>query len=92
MLPTILEGRVALSVGYARDGEAIRNGHVFVAPRDRHLLIEDGRVSVTHGPRENGFRPRSIRSSEPRRGNTGRGSPASSSRAASTTARTGSRS
>jgi two-component system, chemotaxis family, protein-glutamate methylesterase/glutaminase len=32
-------------------------GRVLVAPPDRHLLVKKGRVSVVHGPRENGFRP-----------------------------------
>lgn len=41
----------------AVDGEALVEGRVYVAPPDRHLLVEPGRVRVTRGPRENGFRP-----------------------------------
>ncbi len=57
MLPMLLESEIRLSASYARDGEAIRTGHVYVAPRDHHLLLDDGRVNVARGPRENGFRP-----------------------------------
>jgi two-component system, chemotaxis family, protein-glutamate methylesterase/glutaminase len=41
----------------AEDGEAFRHGVVYVAPPDRHLLIKPGHVRVTHGPRENRWRP-----------------------------------
>jgi len=39
------------------DGDALRCGEILVAPPDRHLVIENGRVRVTAGPRENGHRP-----------------------------------
>jgi len=39
------------------DGERIRQGRIYVAPPDRHLIIEPGVVRVTRGPRENRFRP-----------------------------------
>ncbi len=41
----------------ARDGERLRIGEIVVAPPDRHLTVEDGRVRLTVGPRENGHRP-----------------------------------
>jgi two-component system chemotaxis response regulator CheB len=41
----------------ALDGELLRRGHILVAPPDRHLAIEYGRVRLTVGPRENGHRP-----------------------------------
>jgi two-component system chemotaxis response regulator CheB len=46
-----------MAAAYARDGELIRPGQVYIAPGDHHLLVRDGRVRVTRGPRENGFRP-----------------------------------
>jgi two-component system chemotaxis response regulator CheB len=39
------------------DGEEIRHGVVYVAPPDRHLLVKEGYVRVTSGPRENRWRP-----------------------------------
>ena len=57
MLPGIL-GRVSrLPVTHAVDGEQIERRHVYVAPPDYHLLLEDGRVRLDRGPRENGHRP-----------------------------------
>src|SRR5215831_2004295 len=46
-----------LPADYAADGEEIRQGRFYVAPPDRHLLVDDGRIRVTRGPHENGFRP-----------------------------------
>jgi len=57
VLPAIL-GRIgALEVSAAKDGDAPERGHAYVAPPDHHLMLMDGRVRVTHGPRENGHRP-----------------------------------
>jgi two-component system chemotaxis response regulator CheB len=41
----------------AHDGERLCAGVILVAPPDRHLVIEHGRVRLTVGPRENGHRP-----------------------------------
>ena len=56
-LPEILSGAGALPASAAQEGSAIENGRIYVAPNDRHLLIEKGRVRVVFGPRENLFRP-----------------------------------
>jgi two-component system, chemotaxis family, protein-glutamate methylesterase/glutaminase len=37
--------------------ERIKEGVVYVAPPDRHLLVDDGHVDVSRGPRENRHRP-----------------------------------
>lgn len=57
MLPEILSRRSLLPVSPARDSDAIEQGHVYVAVPGRHLSIEDGRMRLLSGPRENGHRP-----------------------------------
>lgn len=57
MMADIVERRTRLPCAFGRDGESIQPGRIYVAPVDRHLLIEDRHLRVTHGPRENGFRP-----------------------------------
>ena len=39
------------------DGDILRDGHVYVAPPDRHLLVEEGLLRLSQAPRENGHRP-----------------------------------
>jgi two-component system chemotaxis response regulator CheB len=57
VLSQIFERAGPLPADYAVEGEKIVPGRVFIAPPDHHLLIERGKVRVTRGPRENGFRP-----------------------------------
>ncbi len=56
-LPRILARRSALPVKHAVDGEPIALGQIYVAPPDRHLLVERGHVRVVRGPRERNHRP-----------------------------------
>jgi len=39
------------------NGERLRDGCIYVAAPDYHLLIEPGRIRVAKGPKENRFRP-----------------------------------
>ena len=57
LLPRILRGWGAHDAVHALDGDTIRAGRVYVAPPDRHLLLERSRIRLKPGPRENGFRP-----------------------------------
>ena len=57
VIPQILNGAGALPAEHASDGDRILPSRIYVAPPDRHLLIEPGRVRVTRGPRENRHRP-----------------------------------
>lgn len=56
-LPWILSTAGELQADFAKDGESIERGRIYVAPTDHHLLLEDGRVRVKRGPKENRFRP-----------------------------------
>jgi two-component system, chemotaxis family, protein-glutamate methylesterase/glutaminase len=42
---------------HARDGETIRNGHIYIAPSDNHMLISKGKILLSKGARENRSRP-----------------------------------
>jgi two-component system, chemotaxis family, protein-glutamate methylesterase/glutaminase len=57
VLPKILERAGSLSAVAAADGEELRPGRVYVAPPDRHLLVVDDVVRLSHGPQQNGHRP-----------------------------------
>lgn len=57
LLPEIVGRKTELNCVYAQNERQIVPRTIYFAPPDRHLLIEEGRLRVTHGPRENGFRP-----------------------------------
>lgn len=57
MLADIFNRSGKLPATYATDCDRIQKGKIYVAPPDRHLLIEPNRLRVTHGPKENRFRP-----------------------------------
>lgn len=56
-LPAILERAGPLPVSSAGPGEQLQYGHLYTAPPDFHLMIEDGRLRLSRGPTENGHRP-----------------------------------
>ncbi|MEW6127458.1 MAG: chemotaxis protein CheB [Acidobacteriota bacterium] len=58
VLAKILDRAAALPVISARHREKFLPGQVYVAPADYHLLIESpNTMSLSHGPKENRFRP-----------------------------------
>jgi two-component system chemotaxis response regulator CheB len=56
-LDAILADAGPLAASFAKDGEPLRHGHVFIAPPACHLLLERDHVRLGRGPRENNFRP-----------------------------------
>jgi two-component system chemotaxis response regulator CheB len=56
-LAHILTRAGPLDCDQATDGDALTRGKILVARPDRHLVVEDGRVRLTMGPRQNGHRP-----------------------------------
>jgi two-component system chemotaxis response regulator CheB len=57
ILADILDRAGALPALFAVDGERILPGRIYVAPPDKHLVVEPNRVRLTRGPKENRFRP-----------------------------------
>ena len=56
-LPWLLNQAGPLPAVHPEDGDPVRPGRIYVAPPDRHMLVEPGRVRLTRGPRENWARP-----------------------------------
>lgn len=57
VLPKILARKTDLAVVYAREGDPIQPGWVYVAPPDFHLLLERNGMILSRGPREHRVRP-----------------------------------
>jgi two-component system chemotaxis response regulator CheB len=56
-LREILERVSSLPVMSPKDGDPIAAGHIYVPTPDRHLLLDNERIRVTRGPKENRARP-----------------------------------
>lgn len=58
LLPEILRQAGPLPAEHAQSGEHIEPGRIYVAPPDRHLIVEAaGRLRLSRGPKENHARP-----------------------------------
>jgi two-component system, chemotaxis family, protein-glutamate methylesterase/glutaminase len=56
-LPEILERAGPLPARHAEQGERLTSGRIHIAPPDHHLLVNDGAVLLSRGPRVNYTRP-----------------------------------
>jgi two-component system chemotaxis response regulator CheB len=57
ILPEILNRVCPLPVKHPCNRQRLESGRVYIAPPDRHLLVEPALLRATKGPREHGFRP-----------------------------------
>lgn len=57
MLPAILSRAGRLPAVHPEGTAVLKPGRIYVAPPDRHLVVRHGYVTLSHGPRENFFRP-----------------------------------
>ena len=57
VLPSILDRAGPLRARPVADGEELVPGTIYVAVPDCHVEVDDGRMRVQGGPRENGHRP-----------------------------------
>lgn len=56
-LPALLNAVGVTPAKHGEDGEAISPGQIYVAPPDRHMIVRDGRIRLSRGPKENWARP-----------------------------------
>ena len=57
VLPQVLNRVNNIYAGHAYDGEEIKPNRIYIAQPDHHLLMRNNKVQITHGPKENRFRP-----------------------------------
>jgi len=57
LLPEILNDVGRLYASHPADGEAIRDGQIYIAPPDHHLVVEKGHLHLSLGPKEQHQRP-----------------------------------
>jgi two-component system chemotaxis response regulator CheB len=56
-LPAILNAAGPTPAKHGEDGELIRPGHIYLAPPDRHMMVDGRRIRLSRGPKENWARP-----------------------------------
>ena len=56
-LADIIDRAGPLRATFAHDRERLEAGSIYIAPPDRHLLLDDGHLRLGAGPRENNSRP-----------------------------------
>lgn len=57
ILPEVLNRANEIYAAHAYDNEEIKPNRIYIARPDHHLVLSPGKVRVTHGPKENRFRP-----------------------------------
>ena len=57
ILPCLLGHAGPLPAAFAHDGDAIEAGRIYVAPPDRHMVLEFARIRLSHGPKVHYTRP-----------------------------------
>ena len=57
VLPALLQTRSGNRAVHAEDGQPIEPGTLYVAPPDHHMLVEQGVIRLTRGPKEHHTRP-----------------------------------
>jgi two-component system chemotaxis response regulator CheB len=57
-LPAILSRCSHLRAVHAKSGDPIEYGRIYIAPPDEHMLLDSEKhIQLSHGPKENAFRP-----------------------------------
>jgi two-component system chemotaxis response regulator CheB len=56
-LPEILNKAGSMTAVHAKNNEVISHGKIYIAPPDFHMIVSKGKIFLSSGPKENGFRP-----------------------------------
>lgn len=56
-MPAILSRAGSLPAVHPEDGQPVEHGHVYVAPPDHHIVLQDGVIRLSRAASENGQRP-----------------------------------
>jgi two-component system chemotaxis response regulator CheB len=56
-LPTVLNHCGTLPCSFVTDHPSIERGHLYIAPPNYHMRVNDGKLSLSQGPKENLRRP-----------------------------------
>ena len=56
-LPALLNAAGPTPAKHGEDGELIRAGHIYLAPPDRHMMVDGHLILLTRAPKENWARP-----------------------------------
>ena len=57
LLPALLTRAGKMAAKYGEDDEPMLPGHIYVAPPDFHMIVEESHIRLNRGPRENLSRP-----------------------------------
>jgi two-component system chemotaxis response regulator CheB len=57
VLPDLLNRENTIFAAHANPNEEIKSNRIYIAPPDHHMMVDNGRILTTHGPKENRFRP-----------------------------------
>ena len=52
-----IQGHTSLSCTMPSNGDPLKDGHLYLAVPNHHLLVKKGKVLVGNGPMENRYRP-----------------------------------
>src|SRR3954451_8551162 len=56
-LPTVIGRATDMPTAFAADGEPLRPGTITIAPPGVHMLVNDGKITLSAGPKVHGERP-----------------------------------
>jgi two-component system chemotaxis response regulator CheB len=57
ILPHVLNQNSKIYAAHGIDNEVLTPGRIYIAPPDRHMIVDGEVIRITKGPKENRFRP-----------------------------------